>query len=553
MGVPKLFAWLTKKYPQIIFDKNLDNIDNFFFDFNGLIHPCAHKILSKYNNSVDKNQLERLIIKHIINYTDFIIDNLNINKLIYISIDGVAPLAKMIQQRKRRYSSVLFKQMENDIRDQYNEPIIDWDTNAISPGTIFMDNLTNSLKAHFSKKTYINNSGDEIKVILSSSYVVGEGEHKIINYIKQNSNNSESNVIMGLDADLIMLSLSTGLNNIYLYRENINVRRPDLTQPFIYLSIDTLRNKFKLELENRIHHFNINNVINDFIILTMLIGNDFLPQIPGLNVDNLDYLLDIYANHLNSNKNPKYKYLLINNKLNFEGFSKILFKLSKMEEDLLKKYIPRYDIKLQYTSEDPCKNDIKKMYYIKNNVSDKIFFYKRHSKQRYYNHYFNIDYNKNKLEYFRDVNNLCKNYFTMLVWNINYYFSKTENWQLAYKFNYAPYISDLSNYLYNNLNIVKSIKLYPAKPLEPLSQLMIILPPQSSHLLPNKYANLMTNINSKIIDQFPSQIYIDMMNKTWLHECIPLLPPLDNKSITKTIYENKLTSPTNKTENIITF
>ena len=84
MGVPKLFAWLTKKYPQIIFDKNLDNIDNFFFDFNGLIHPCAHKILSKYNNSVDKNQLERLIIKHIINYTDFIIDNLNINKLIYI-------------------------------------------------------------------------------------------------------------------------------------------------------------------------------------------------------------------------------------------------------------------------------------------------------------------------------------------------------------------------------------------------------------------------------------------------------------------------------------
>ena len=137
---------------------------------------------------------------------------------------------------------------------------------------------------------------------------------------------------MGLDADLIMLSLSTGLNNIYLYRENINVHRPDLTQPFIYLSIDTLRNKFKLELENRMHHFNINNVINDFIVLTMLIGNDFLPQIPGLNVDNLDCLLDIYANHINSNKNPKYKYLLINNKLNFEGFSKILFKLSKMED-----------------------------------------------------------------------------------------------------------------------------------------------------------------------------------------------------------------------------
>jgi 5'-3' exonuclease len=57
----------------------------------------------------------------------------------------------------------------------------------------------------------------------------------------------------------------------------------------------------------------------------------------------------------------------------------------------------------------------------------------------------------------------------------------------------------------------------------------------------------------QIMDQFPKSIILDMMNKTWLHECIPLLPPLDNKLIVKKIYDNKLTSPTNKTENIITF
>ena len=57
----------------ILFDKNLDNIDNFFFDFNGLIHPCAHNVITKYDNLTDKNQLERIIIKNIIYVFNYII------------------------------------------------------------------------------------------------------------------------------------------------------------------------------------------------------------------------------------------------------------------------------------------------------------------------------------------------------------------------------------------------------------------------------------------------------------------------------------------------
>ena len=49
MGVPKLFAWLTKKYPQIIFDKNLDNIDNFFLILMAL---SIHVLIKYYLNII---------------------------------------------------------------------------------------------------------------------------------------------------------------------------------------------------------------------------------------------------------------------------------------------------------------------------------------------------------------------------------------------------------------------------------------------------------------------------------------------------------------------
>ena len=64
-------------------------------------------------------------IEEIIQYT-------NVEDLLYIAIDGIPPKGKMKQQRMRRYKSIY----ENKV----------WDTNAISPGTKFMDKLNQRLK-----------------------------------------------------------------------------------------------------------------------------------------------------------------------------------------------------------------------------------------------------------------------------------------------------------------------------------------------------------------------------------------------------------------------
>ena len=79
---------------------------------------------------------------------------------VYLAIDGPAPKAKMIQQRLRRHKSAL-----------ESKP---WDTNAITPGTIFMNTLNTRLQQEFSSSS----------VVISDSTLPGEGEHKILQYIK---------------------------------------------------------------------------------------------------------------------------------------------------------------------------------------------------------------------------------------------------------------------------------------------------------------------------------------------------------------------------------
>ena len=107
----------------------------------------------------------------------------------------------------------------NCIKNKFNTREETWNTSAITPGTLFMSNLSDAVKKRF-------NNPDEFgldKFIISCSDEVGEGEHKIFEYIRENKRyHKETNtVIYGLDADLIMLTLAhlNISNSLYLFRE----------------------------------------------------------------------------------------------------------------------------------------------------------------------------------------------------------------------------------------------------------------------------------------------------------------------------------------------
>ena len=88
-----------------------------------------------------------------------IIESINPSKLCFIAFDGVAPLAKLKQQRNRRYKSFFEKNISNKI---HNTNKIKWNTCAITPGTPFMNNLNNTLRSLF------QNRSNKIKIISRS-------------------------------------------------------------------------------------------------------------------------------------------------------------------------------------------------------------------------------------------------------------------------------------------------------------------------------------------------------------------------------------------------
>ena len=94
-----------------------------------------------------------------------------------------------------------------------------------------------------------------------------------------------------------------------------------------------------------------------------------------------------------------------------------------------------------------------------------------------------------------------------------------------YKFNKAPFISDLRKYIKNfKFNKYKFKK---DQALKPLHQLFCVLPPQLSFLLPSSYKFLTLNSKSPLIFLFPRDFKLDMINKTKYWQCEPIIPMIE--------------------------
>jgi hypothetical protein len=108
-------------------------------------------------------------------------------------IDGVAPRAKINQQRERRYKSHFFKGLplikesneSNDINGSNDKIKVSWNSNKITPGTLFMEKLSNSLNKF--KIELLDNKNTDFyapkDIIISDSNEAGEGEHKMMKII----------------------------------------------------------------------------------------------------------------------------------------------------------------------------------------------------------------------------------------------------------------------------------------------------------------------------------------------------------------------------------
>ncbi|KAK7006346.1 exoribonuclease 1 [Favolaschia claudopus] len=319
MGIPKFFRYISERYPltsQLIQENKIPEFDNLYLDFNGIIHNCSHP-----NDDDPHFRLsEEQIFTAIFAYVDHLFGKIKPRKLFFMAVDGVAPRAKMNQQRSRRFRSAKEAKEGRERAEAKGEVLPTekaFDSNCITPGTPFMARLSAQLQYFIHKKITEDAHWRDVQVVLSGHEVPGEGEHKIMEYIRlaRAQPDYDPNVrhcLYGLDADLIMLGLLSHDPHFCLLREEVKfgpARKSSSNNTleatnFYLLHLSLMREYLDLEFHSLVptlpFDYSLERIIDDFVLLAVFVGNDFLPNLPDLHIhDNaLERLFEIYKNVL---------------------------------------------------------------------------------------------------------------------------------------------------------------------------------------------------------------------------------------------------------------
>lgn len=534
MGIPHYFKHVTQEMNDIVtYENPQKNCERLFLDFNCAIHRCSNE-LKKYNNQnniiLDDGRFENELISRCEKFIQEIFDFIQPTKLLYVSIDGVVPMAKISQQRKRRYFSDWKKQRIRKTLLQHNNLNLikkldqDWNTNQITPGTSFMEHLIETLTL------FVNEYSIKIKreIILDAS--PGEGEHKICHYIRSNSY-SIGDMIYGMDADMILLGmLSSNVENTVLLREDM--KKNDL---YIFMKLKETSEQIYNQFSKYINDVNGDKtfLIKCYVFLTFLLGNDFLPNLTYIHLreNGLVILLNIYSKCFEFFQYEQH--ILIetsdgNVELNAQFFDHFIDNLQRDENDKMKILNDKYysdhsynnkNLFKRHTNDDFIKSEsdrLEKYPHMYKFPKGLIDLNKPGWRIHYYYHLFE----KTNSSYISS--SACREYFNGLIWMIDYYFKQSTNWDWFYPFNYSPTMLDFYNYIQVNENIEVDLTNKNSVVINEEEQLLMVIPPSSKHDCFKSKPHLLRyyiDKKSPLLHTFPTNFEILTYCKSFLHEC----------------------------------
>ena len=525
MGIKHFYIWFRDNFKNSLkvvkgkIGENVDeDIDVFALDLNGIFHNCAQRVykygnherklkthfdkqMSKYPNATLKLQLK--LFQEICDTIEECRAMVNPRKKLLLCIDGVAGLGKMSQQRQRRFLSARSRAQKKELDDA-----CPFDQNSITPGTKFMHNLSKYIDWYIRMMVTHNEDWKKIEVFFSNEKVPGEGEHKIVEYIRNNSP-YDTYCIYGSDADLFMLSLATGHDKLWILRENTYDK---FNRSGLHYFIDISKFREKL-LDKHLGwctdvKFNKRKAIDDFVFICFLVGNDFVPNIPTMSIleGGIDNMIQIYRNvcSVHGHLTHTIKNYITFRKTPLQEFFKELAILEKpgLEEkwESRESYFPDILLNSHMTSRENGSGSLDFPSYMKT-------FYK---------------------EKFPDpkttLRNICDNYLMGLKWVINYYKFGMPNWEWFYPYHYGPFFSTLSENIEKFKNENFKTK---GNPISQFEQLLIVISPQSSELLPPPLDKLLGSTESPLSKCNRLDFEVDVSGKRREWEGIVKVPVVD--------------------------
>jgi 5'-3' exonuclease len=479
-------------------------------DCNSIIYDVFNSF-TEDEKGMSNDMIENIIIERVIQKIEYYIELLNPSNTVFIAFDGVAPFAKMEQQRTRRYKSTYMSQRIDPIlRNTHNNMHHrnSWTTCSITPGTRFMNNLSDRVSEHFNK----DNDIILRRILVSASDIPGEGEHKMFEYLRNHNDVSENLFVYGLDSDLIMLSIFHRelTKNIYVCREAPEFSKSQLdiavtassVNEMLFMDIGILSNSILREMDCIVSD---KHRIYDYIILCFFLGNDFLPHFPSLNIrkSGIQILIETYREKIGSS-NDLFFISKETGNIQWRTLALFIRELAKHEHShILQEYFIR-DKMSKYKYAQNTYEEREKM--LSNTPiifrADELYIC---PKEKMWEHrYYRVLFSKERTSDI--VKDICLNYMEGLEWVYKYYTMGCPNWKWKYHYNYPPLLSDLIKYIPNldthfiNSNHVNN------KPFHPQVQLSYVLPPNNYSLIDTKTRTFIeTNLSHLSLDNLKFQ------------------------------------------------
>lgn len=544
MGVKHFYLWYRQHFSRCLSSRCPQPIGTLAIDMNGLFHLCAQKVF-QYGNGAHPPHTKREfrdrrggfpttsllrpptggsptptttvsppcppdltdLYREICTKLNDIVHTVHPTECLLLCVDGVAGLGKMNQQRQRRFRA----SMESNSR---------FDPNLFTPGTQLMDHLTRYIDWYLRQMMSHDPYWQTLEVIFSNEKVAGEGEHKIMNYIRRYGKRQETFCIYGLDADLVMLSFLLPVDRVVIARE-ADYQTTEYVDVALFKQelMTLLRWDTSSVLPDRQRPFRETDAIHDFVVLSFLVGNDFLPTIPTLAIIDgfFSLVMEIYheigQTHGHLTYRPPRSTVY---KLRIPAIKEFMKRLGELECFLILK---RYEDCSQFTPDPIFQRHID---VVQNARTVRLLSLK--------DEYYAVKFSENPTSSSPSVkeqrDDIIRQYLNGMQWILQYYTVGMPDWHWFYPFLYAPFCSDIYQFLSTENYQVPPFVVH--EPVPTFLQLMMVLPPSNRHFLPKCLGDQMQTDPrcSPLAPFYQPPRGIDMGGKKKDWEGVVLLPPV---------------------------
>lgn len=552
MGVPQLFQWVAQRCGGAVRAARAGEAlecDALYVDFNSVVHQSARPVVEASARAQAQAQapapdpaaLDDAVIAASLDALDALLGRVRPARLLYVAVDGLPPRAKLHQQRGRRYMAAWRREAERGA----GAGAARWDSNAVTPGTRFMARLSAALRGWAAR------APPGLRVEVSPASEPGEGEQKI--FCRLRAERAERAVVHGLDADLLLMAAASPAR-----RAGLRVLREDDQGRAHVVDAARLARDLAARMDAQGQgqgrgapvaeaeaHEAEDARVADFVALAALVGNDFVPALPGQTIRGgaLDALVRLHAQaRLELGLGPR-------ERLSRGGpealgglhpalLARVLQGVAAEEGAQLARADKRYYERCAAAAR--VRPDRRELEAYPLHVPFPAGTVRPGEgaawRQRYYHHLLGVDDAGG-------VRDACVAYVAGLAWSLRYLAAQrccAGGWWYAPT--HAPCALDLAHALCDpalvgavGRELDAAAELPPEALREPAWQLLMVLPPASAGLLPPALRGVPAHPACE--HMYPRSFRVSTYLRERLWECPPLLPPMDVAGLARAVAE----------------